>query len=142
MTFGDFQFSGPRGNNLTATIAVLPSLDIAASKRLYESLGFACVIASPNADYLIIRRDWVELHFWLFTGLVPNSNTVSAYLRVGNVDTASMSFLLNGLTPEGCRYTAPSNKPWGMREAHFIDHDGNLLTIGTPHDRSRWLEKI
>lgn len=138
MTFGDFHLAGPRRDNRTAVIPVLPSRDIGRTKALYEALGFACAIAGAAGDYLIIRRDWVELHFWLFPELQPERNTVSAYIRVADADAAGLIFAGHaGFSPRS-RYLPPSDKPWGMREAHFIDPDGNLLNIGSPLDHSRW----
>jgi hypothetical protein len=141
MHFGDFLLAGPRTTNLTAVIPVLPSRDIAQTKLLYENLGFDCILVSPTGDYLIIRRDWVEIHFWHCAGLDPKTNTVSAYLRVANADVASATFLQGGDPPQGCSFRPAKDKPWGMREAHFIDVDGNLINIGTPMDHSRWNEK-
>jgi predicted lactoylglutathione lyase len=138
MTFGDFLLTGLRDSNLTAVIPVLPSRDIAKTKLLYERLGFDCAIASPAGDYLIIRRDWVEIHFWHFAELNPKTNNVSAYLRVANADVASTMFLQHGDPPHGCSFTPAKDKSCGMREAHFIDVDGNLINIGTPTDHSRW----
>ena len=138
MTFGEFLLSGPRAANLTANIPVLPSRDIAATRDLYSRLGFACEVAAPDGGYLIIRRDWVELHFWRYPELDPGTNNVSAYLRVADADRAASVFLVDGEAPAGCRYHAPEDKPWGMREAHLIDPDGNLITIGQPRDHRRW----
>lgn len=138
MTFGDFVLAGPRAANLTAAIPVLPSKDIEASRRLYASLGFEAATATPEADYLIVRRDWVELHFWRFADNDPGANHVSAYIRVEDADAAANVFLIDGKAPAGCRFRPPADKPWGMREAHFIDPDGNLITIGQPKDSLRW----
>jgi hypothetical protein len=139
MTFGDFQLSGPRQDNLTAVIPVLPSRDIGASEALYRSLGFACVRAAPA--YLIARKDWVELHFWHSPDHDPKTNAVSAYIRVRDVEPVAAGFLIDGQLPQGCRFHPPSDKAWGMRETHFIDHDGNLLNIGMPLDHSRWTDR-
>lgn len=139
MPFGDFQpAQAPGAPHLTATIPVLPSRDIARTMALYERLGFRCVVASPQRDYLIARQAWVELHFWHQSDLDPATNAVSAYIRVHDADAATAAFATAASALPGCRYRPPADKAWGMRELHFIDHDGNLITVGAPQDARSW----
>ncbi|WP_371199601.1 VOC family protein [Hyphomicrobium sp. MC1] len=57
---------------------------------------------------------------------IPEPHCVSAYIRVSDVDDWHAAFK-NGRAK---RLSTVEDKPWGMREFHFIDDDGNLLNIG------------
>lgn len=104
-------------------IPVLISTDIERAAVTYGSKGFTVVNAAHN--YLILRRRSVELHV---SGVVqiPEPQCVCAYIRVDDVDEWHAAFR-NG---NAKRLSHVEDKPWGMREFHFVDHDGNLLNIG------------
>lgn len=104
-------------------IPVLISTDIVRASETYASKGFSVVNAAHN--YLILRRRTVELHM---SGVrhIPEPHCVSAYIRVSDVDDWHAAFK-NG---HAKRLSAVEDKPWGMREFHFIDDDSNLLNIG------------
>ncbi|CCB67663.1 conserved protein of unknown function [Hyphomicrobium sp. MC1] len=104
-------------------IPVLISTDIARASETYASKGFSVVNAAHN--YLILRRRTVELHMSSVTH-IPEPHCVSAYIRVSDVDDWHAAFK-NGRAK---RLSTVEDKPWGMREFHFIDDDGNLLNIG------------
>jgi hypothetical protein len=104
-------------------IPVLISTDIERAAETYGSKGFAVVNAAHN--YLILRRRAVELHISGVTQ-IPEPQCVSAYIRVSDVDEWHSAFR-NGTAK---RLSVVEDKPWGMREFHFIDDDGNLLNIG------------
>ena len=104
-------------------IPVLISTDIARAAETYGAKGFSVVNAAHN--YLILRRRAVEMHISSVTQ-IPDPHCVSAYIRVNDVDEWHSAF------KEGSakRLSELEDKPWGMREFHFIDDDGNLLNIG------------
>jgi catechol 2,3-dioxygenase-like lactoylglutathione lyase family enzyme len=104
-------------------IPVLISTDVKRAAETYGSKGFAVVNAAHN--YLILRRHTIELHMSGVT-IIPEPHSVSAYIRVGDVDEWHAAFK-NG---NAKRLSGVEDKPWGMREFHFIDDDGNLLNIG------------
>lgn len=104
-------------------IPVLVSTDIARASETYAPKGFSIVNAAHN--YLILRRRAVELHVSSVTH-IPEPHCVSAYIRVSDVDDWHAAFK-NGRAK---RLSPVEDKPWGMREFHFIDDDGNLLNIG------------
>lgn len=104
-------------------IPVLISTDIERASETYASKGFSVVNAAHN--YLILRRRTVELHMSSVTH-IPEPHCVSAYIRVSDVDDWHAAFK-NGRAK---RLSTVEDKPWGMREFHFIDDDGNLLNIG------------
>ncbi len=104
-------------------IPVLLSTDIERSVETYDSKGFAVVRAAHN--YLILRRRAVEVHV-SSVAQIPEPHCVSAYIRVADVDEWYSAFKIGPAK----RLSEISDKPWGMREFHFIDDDGNLLNIG------------
>ena len=104
-------------------IPVLISTDIERASETYGSKGFTVVNAAHN--YLILRRRAVELHVSGVTH-IPEPHCVSAYIRVNDVDDWHAAFK-NG---NAKRLSELEDKPWGMREFHFVDDDGNLLNIG------------
>ncbi len=104
-------------------IPVLISTDIERAAETYGSKGFAVVNAAHN--YLILRRRAVELHI-SSVAQIPEPQCVSAYIRVSDVDEWHSAFK-NGNSK---RLSGVEDKPWGMREFHFVDDDGNLLNIG------------
>lgn len=138
MTFGDFQLSTRPGGNLTATVPVLPSRDLGKTATLYEALGFETILIAEGGGYLIARMQWVELHFWPFPALDPARNYASTYLRVSDADLAAAPFAEHAAKVPGCRFVPAKDEPWGMRQASFIDPDGNLLHIGSPENHQKW----
>ncbi|HML28144.1 MAG TPA: VOC family protein [Hyphomicrobium sp.] len=111
------------GVRVPLAIPVLISTDITRAAETYGSKGFSIVNAAHN--YLILRRRTVEIHMSSVTH-IPEPPCVSAYLRVNDVDDWHAAFR-NGRAK---RLSDLEDKPWGMREFHFVDDDGNLLNIG------------
>lgn len=71
-------------------IPVLPSLDIGETRDFYVAhLGFAENFRTP--DYLIIKRDEMELHFWRTDNRALPENT-SCYIRGGQVPALFAEF--------------------------------------------------
>ncbi len=107
------------------TIPVLPSPDIAASRDFYrDSLGFE-VVQPEMADYLIVRRGEMEIHFryTLDKALPPVS---SCYIRGGEVPALHAEFLAGGVE----RLSDFTVRPWNMKEFYIHDPHGNLLRFG------------
>ena len=79
-------------------------------------------------DYLMLRRDEIELHFFLFKGLDPHKNYGQVYIRVYHIEEFYQQLVKDGVMihPNGPLAT----KPWGQREFSLLDPDGNLLTFG------------
>lgn len=110
---------------INSTVPVLPSLDFAISHAFYcERLGFARV--SQYDDYLIVRRDGHDIHFWLCNDSFIAENS-SCYIRVADVASLYAEFLANGVAVK-----PPADRPWGMTELYVIDPHGNLLKFGAP----------
>lgn len=111
-------------SDLASSIPVLPSLDIPQSETFYrEKLGFETIYAEDN--YLIVRRDRMELHFWLTdNGDLPTVS--STYIRGGQIEDLFGEYeaaAVPGLSPFEVR-------PWNMKEFYIKDPHGNLLKFG------------
>lgn len=110
-------------------IPILPSRSFAATLDFYGRLGFAGEIKS--ADYAILRRGAVELHFFAHPSLHPASSHAGCYIRVTDVDAWHRSFQSAALPALGIPRMEPvEDKPWGLREFALLDEDGNLLRVG------------
>lgn len=104
-------------------IPVLASLDIGQSAEFYErQLGFA---AERYGDYLIVRRDGMEIHFWLAQDRTHPENT-SCYIRGGQVVPLYAEFSARGV-PGLSDFAV---RPWNMKEFYIHDPHGNLLKFG------------
>jgi len=110
------------------------SRDVARSVRFYEKLGF--VLAGQDdpiyPKYARIRQDDIELHLqwhdakeWGY----PNDRPSYRFL-VSDVDAIYEQFRENGALVDA---TTVNETPWGTREFHLRDPDGNVLQF------YRWL---
>ncbi|WP_341909154.1 VOC family protein [Ferrovibrio terrae] len=112
-------------------IAILPSVNLDRTAAFYRRLGFERQNRYP--DYLVVVRDDFELHFADCSGAAPilldPKNSVSAcYFRCSDADILHREWQPLGLP----RFSAIEGKPWGLREFHFVDPDGNLIRVGHP----------
>jgi hypothetical protein len=108
---------------LLSAIPKLASLDIERTLTFFERIGFErCAV---YLDYGIVRRDGVQLHFWLCADpRIPKET--ACRIEVEDIDDLfeEMS-ALDVIHPNGHL----ENKPWGVREFSILDMDGNLLTF-------------
>lgn len=105
-------------------IPVLASLDIAESRDFYTSkLGFAVIY--EDANYLIVRRDEMEFHFWRTADRIHPENT-SSYIRGGQVVALYEEYRTRGIP----RLSSFEVRPWDMKEFYIHDPHGNLLKFG------------
>jgi catechol 2,3-dioxygenase-like lactoylglutathione lyase family enzyme len=115
-------------------IPVLASLDLQQSKRFYEEkLGFATELFG---DYMIARRDGMEIHFWLANDRIHPEHT-SCYIRGGQVAALHAEFSAKGIGEnpiDGERLSEFTARPWGMKEFYVWDPHGNLLKFGMQAD--------
>ena len=101
------------------------------TKQFYvDKLDFQQLGKAEYDEYLMIRRDNIEIHFFEFKELEPAKNYGQVYIRVNNIDQLYQSMLHNKLAihPAGHLQT----KPWGQKEFSMLDPDNNLLTFGEP----------
>lgn len=114
---------------LTAIHPKLPMRNKTITIRYYtEKLGFK-IFGSPDyTEYLMVEKDNIQLHFFLFADLDPEQNYGQVYIRVNQIDNYYQTLLDNKVRihPNGFLEA----KPWGQREFSLLDPDGNLLTFG------------
>lgn len=105
----------------------LPMRDKALTKDFYlNKLGF--IELGDYGDYLMVRKDNIEIHFFEFKGLNPEENYGQVYIRTNDINR--LYKLLQdkkiNIHPNGQLET----KPWGQMELALLDPDNNLLTFG------------
>jgi catechol 2,3-dioxygenase-like lactoylglutathione lyase family enzyme len=114
---------------------VLMSRDVADSVRFYERLGFSLTFQdSPlHPRYAAVMRDGVVLHLqwhdeaqWAYPVdrptyrfVVRDVDALYAELR----DNGALEAPATGHSP----WLSPADTPWGTREFHVRDPDGNGL---------------
>lgn len=117
-------------------IPVLASLDLKQSKQFYEEkLGFKTELFG---DYMIAKRDGMEVHFWLADDPVHPENT-SCYIRGGQVAALYEELSKKGIGTNpisGERISDFQVRPWGMKEFYVWDPHGNLLKFGMSTDEA------
>jgi hypothetical protein len=111
---------------LKAAIPKLASLDIERSVAFFERLGFARKFAV--ADYGVIERDGVEIHFWLCSDpRIPKET--GCRIAVEGIQSLFEAYSAEGVIhPNGHL----SRKSWAVLEFSILDADGNLLTFEEP----------
>lgn len=108
---------------------ILPSRNIAASEAFYARLGFDTVY--KDADYLLMKRENAEVHFFLHLKHRPEASDHAAYLRPSDIDALSAEFAKLDLPRAGIpRFEPAELKPWRMKELVIVDPDGHLLRAG------------
>lgn len=104
-------------------IPILASLDIAGTLAFYrEQLGFG---GEALGDYAIVRREAMEIHFWLSRDRIHPEHT-GCYIRGGQVAALHAEFAARGVP----RLSPFLTRPWNMAEFHLHDPHGNLLRFG------------
>jgi len=93
-----------------------------------DQLGFSVFGHGDFPDPLMVERDGVQLHFFLFKDLDPKENYAQVYVRTDAIEELYRSLKERGVCihPNG----ALSSKPWGQGEFALLDPDHNLLTFG------------
>lgn len=101
--------------------------DKSATKDFYlNKLGF--IELGDYGDYLLIKKDDIEIHFFEFKDLDPKENYGQVYIRTSDIDYLYQSLLDSkvDIHPNG----SLQSKPWGQKEFSLLDPDNNLLTFG------------
>lgn len=105
----------------------LPMRNKIATKDFYlNKLGFKEL--GDYVDYLLIKKDNIEIHFFEFKDLDPKENYGQVYIRTNDIDRLYQSFLDDNVPihPNGPLQV----KPWRQKEFSILDPDSNLLTFG------------
>jgi hypothetical protein len=105
----------------------LPMRNKDLTKAFYlNNLGFEEL--GDYGDYLMIRKDKIEIHFFEFKELNPKENYGQVYIRTNDIENLFQSLRNNktNIHPNGHLQI----KPWGQKEFSLLDPDNNLLTFG------------
>lgn len=105
----------------------LPMREKTATLNYYSGqLDFR--VLADYGDYLLLEKDQVQLHFFLFAELNPAENYGQVYIRTDAIDELYRSFREKQVPvhPNGQLQI----KPWGQKEFSLLDPDHNLLTFG------------
>jgi len=112
---------------LVDVIPKLPMRDRVATLDFYtQTLNFR--LMGDYGNYLLLRKDNVEIHFFLFEDLNPLENYGQIYIRTEAIHRVYQDWIQRGVSihPNG----PLSLKPWGQWEFSLLDPDHNLLTFG------------
>lgn len=107
----------------------LPMRDKAITRDFYvKKLGFQIFGDADYDDYLMVEKDNIQIHFFVFEELNPKENYGQVYIRTNDIDNLYQSLLARqvDIHPNG----ALQAKPWGQKEFALLDPDNNLLTFG------------
>ena len=93
-----------------------------------QLLGFELI--ADYGDYLLLKKEQVELHFFEYSDLQPTENYGQVYIRVQGIHQLYQD-LLDRAVPIHPNGTL-RRQPWGQWEFALLDPDNNLLTFGQP----------
>jgi catechol 2,3-dioxygenase-like lactoylglutathione lyase family enzyme len=114
---------------LTEINPKLPMRDKEVTKDFYlNKLGFRILGDNDFDAYLMVHKDYIQIHFFEFKELDPKENYGQVYIRTTDIDKLYQVFLDNKIPihPSGHLEI----KPWGQLEFALLDPDNNLLTFG------------
>lgn len=114
---------------LTAIHPKLPMRNKAVTKDYYVTkLGFTVLGPVEYDEYLMLQKDDIEIHFFLFKALVPKENYGQVYIRTNDIDALYKSLQDDSVAihPNGHLKI----QPWQQKEFSLLDPDNNLLTFG------------
>ncbi len=104
----------------------LPMRNKSVTKEFYvNQLGFKVLGNTDYPDYLMLVKDQIEIHFFLFKELDPKENYGQVYVRVSEIEKE-----FEVLKAKGIVYKSLESKPWQQKEFSILDPDNNLLTFG------------
>ena len=114
---------------LTAVSPKLPMRNKAKTMAFYvQKLGFTPFGSLEHEHYLMVEKDAIQLHFFLFEALEPSINYGQIYIRTNDIDGDYKLAQARGVASHaGGRLEV---KPWGQKEFSVLDPDSNLLTFG------------
>ncbi len=117
---------------LTSIHPKLPMRDKQQTQDFYvKNLGFQIFGSGDFPDYLMVEKEGIQIHFFLFKELDPKENYGQVYIRSNDIDVDYRKFSEGdaaAIHPNGHL----TDKPWGQREFSILDPDNNLLTFGQP----------
>lgn len=103
----------------------LPFDDVPAAVSYYrDTLGFS--INYQQDDIGVMDRDKVRV--LLIARTSKHTGIGSAYVYVEDADALHAELLAKGAHVSG----SPVDHPWGLRDFHVTDPEGNQITFGQP----------
>ena len=112
---------------LQKTVPILPAININETIMFYESkLGFK---ALNKGGYIIMKKDKVELHFFLATDKYLCQNSC-CYIKVNDVQCLYAELSALDIIELKGKLT---DKPGGIKEFSIRDNNGNLLRFAEEH---------
>jgi hypothetical protein len=108
----------------------LPMRNKAITFNFYvNQLGFTALNdMATYPDYLMVKKDGIEIHFFLYEDLNEKENYGSCYIRTDNVTEWYQLAVDKKLDIPELGHL--HQKPWGQKEFALRDPDCNLLTFG------------
>lgn len=125
----------PKRPHLRAVHPVLGSSDIERSLRFFERLGFRELFRDRPKEprYACVAREGVELHLqwhapeqWHHSGDRPAYRFFVSGVDALHAEIRERQAVSDAVPPES-PWSAPGDTPWGTREFHLRDPDGNSL---------------
>jgi hypothetical protein len=114
---------------LTSVIPKLPMRNKTVTKEFYiNKLGFQQSGKQEYDDYLMLKLDNIEIHFFEFATIDPKENYGQVYIRTDDIESLYQSMPDKELTIHPAGHL--EEKPWGQKEFSMLDPDNNLLTFG------------
>jgi hypothetical protein len=104
---------------------IMPTTDVARTVRFYQEMGFT---AEVHGDFVMTKRDTVELFLSLNPEHDPKRTAACVYVRVDDADALHAHWQANAF--ESLRQLR--NTDYNMREFAVIDPDGNMMLFGSP----------
>jgi len=107
----------------------LPMRNKEVTKDYYiNKLGFQQLGSEDYDEYLMLKKDDIEIHFFLFKDLNPKENYGQVYIRTEAIDKFYEQLLTKkvAIHPNGKLQI----KHWKQKEFALLDPDTNLLTFG------------
>ena len=114
---------------LTQIHPKIPMRNKKITREFYiDSLGFEEIEAADFHEYLMRKKDQIELHFFLFETINPLENYGQIYIRTDDIESLYDDFIRKQIEihPNG----KLQQKPWTQIEFSIPDSDGHLLTFG------------
>lgn len=111
-------------------VPVLPSRDLTATRAFYGGFGFQP--AYEAADYLILRRDDLQLEFFPHPDLMPWGSDHMCSIRIADLDALWQAIRASGVAVADSgfpRLHPPRIESWGGRVGFLVDLDGTQLNL-------------
>lgn len=108
----------------------LPALDVEATSRFYQQLGFE--EGWRDDGWMILTRDTMTLEFFPHPDLKPAESCFSCCLRLDDMDTL-YAVCRDAGVPEQCwgwpRLHPPTIEESGLRIGYLLDPNGSLIRL-------------